>query len=56
MHERVRVPVSSHTLVNPPHVLHMPQLVAMHIVPSVSREQPRLSVRVDESQLPLAHA
>ena len=55
--DRERVPVSSHMLLNPPHALHVPYVVAAHpVIPSVSRVHEPVSVDVDGAQAADAHA
>ena len=56
MTERERVPDSSHMLLNPPHALHVPVIVAAHpVAPSVSRVHEPVSVAVDGAHAPDAH-
>jgi hypothetical protein len=56
VHVRERVPDSSHMFEKPPQVPQPPQDVAMQLVPFVSRVQPRDSVEVEPTQLPLVQA
>ena len=55
--DRERVPVSSHMLLNPPHVPQLPVIVAAQpVTPSVSRVHEPVSVVVDGAHAPDAHA
>jgi hypothetical protein len=49
-------PVSSQVLAYPPHVDQLPYVVVPQPLPSVLREQERVSLEVESTQLPAAHA